>query len=231
MKNNYFGLKEIKKKGTTKKYFSKDVKKISYDEKKAKFLIIKYKKFNKVSAKNSLITMCYPIIFSVLKKVGRKINTSKMLFNHDDLFNEGVLIVDRCINAYKIKYRVKFSTFLWISLNRGFIRFIDTNLLRPQKIFVSIMEHSDEENSDTESLENIYNKKKYQKEVSDYLKNEEIDSVENDLLKNFTDLETRVIYLKYKKYDSDEITKILEISSSKYYKILKKVKNKTRRDF
>lgn len=234
MKNS-FTLKKIKERGLkrqNKKYFSNEknfsLKRNSYNEKRAKFLFIKYKKFNKQSARNELIEMCYPYIFAVLKEVGKKINTTKSLLNHDDLFNEGILIIDKCINGYKLKYKVQFNTFIWISLYRGFIKFLNKNLFKPSKVFTSISNFEENnEDFDLETLESLESKK-YRKEVSEYLKCFEPE-IYDDLFKGLGVLEMKIIYLKQKKYDANEIKKILEINSSKYYKLLKNIKEKTRR--
>lgn len=233
MLKNYFGLSKIKQRGLNKQkknYFSKKsiLKKTSYDEKRAKFLIVKYKKFNKDSAKNELIEMCYPYIFAVLKQVGKKINTTKSLLNHDDLFNEGVLIIERCIRAYKLKYKVQFNTFIWVSLHRGFIRFLNNNLLKPSKVFTSIIELDKNEEADIETLETLEHKNKYVREVGNYLRTIEPEIID-DLFKDLNVIETKIIYLKQKRYDVEDIKKILEINSTKYYKILKEIRKKIRK--
>lgn len=218
-KNTLLKLRESSKKKNRK---NNDGVNNIYCDKEAKFLFVKYKKFNDEKAKTELISLTYPIIFSVLKKIGKKINTNNKIFNHEDLFNEGILIVHRCINNFDLKFNVKFSTFIWVSLYRGFFRFINSTMLRPEKYFSTLSN----DNLNLEDLEYIENKEdKKRARVNSYLTNESL-FVEKDLERNFTEIEKRIAYLKYKKYDAEEICHILNINSSKYYRLLNNIKKK-----
>lgn len=235
MKKHY-GLLQIKKKGTEKKFLNKEQKKDKqvYDDEKVKFLIVKYKKFENSEDKNKIIELCYPIIFAVLKTFGKKINTTNCLLDHEDLFNEGVLIVDRCINSFDIEHKsnVKFSTFIWTSLYRGFIRFIDNNLLKPNNFFSS-NNLENEDNNMEEELETLKHVKgkNAEKEVKAFLKANESFFMEEDAFVNLTKIEKKFLFLRFKKYDIEEIKKILDINNSKYYKILNSIKKKVGEDY
>ena len=223
----HYGLKEIKKSGNTN-YLNNKAKE-KYNERLANIYIIKYKKNGDEKARQDLIKMCYPIIFTVLQKFGKKVNTTNKLFDNEDLFNEGILVIDKCIKLYDMKYKVKFITYIWTSLYRRFVRFTSENIMRQDNMFISLNQTNDEED-ELDILEKPF----YKKEVNANDINkifEDNEHIISDVTGNLDYLQINILYLKMKNFDISEVCEILGIGISKYYKVLEGLKEKLKKEY
>jgi len=204
-----------------------------YNEKKIQALIVRYKHTSNIAVRNELIENCYPIIFSILAIFGKQINTSNKILNNDDLFSECVIIIVKCIDSYDYKKKVKFLTFIWVSLFRNLRRFVTKHLLKPESIF---LRHDNDEEKEESLFEEEKTAKKDKKEI------ESLNSFSNNNLDYYKDFskvfngffneqETRILFLRMNKVSISNSCKILKLNNTKYYKLLEEIKKKSKEEF
>jgi RNA polymerase sigma factor (sigma-70 family) len=190
-----------------------------YDEKRVQYLVIWFRRTGDERYRTEIIEQCYPLILSILQKVGRFYNSSNRLFDNEDMFNESVIVIDKCIRAYKFDKNTKFITFVWISILRNARRFLSNNIINPNKIFVDSLEIFTDESYGSEGELPTSRYVEYEHEFNHH-----------GILDCLTVTERRIVKLREADVKIDKICRMMRIKQSSYYRYMKSIKNKLRKE-
>ena len=198
------------------KYKHKEIKKLlkKYNEEKDE----KIKNIVKQQIiKNSLV-----IVFGFLKKFSKKINTSSAYFDNEDLFNECIIVLSKCIDGFDINNKeAKFMTYVYTALDRNSVRFLHKNYLKHKQNNIPLSQHLNEDsNLDDEDI--IESKKEYATKDNFHSEEQYIKDVRSLL----SGAELEVFDMKRNGVDINLICNNMGISQIKYYKILENIKIK-----
>jgi DNA-directed RNA polymerase specialized sigma subunit len=213
VRNKQYFLKKIRRKG---KLSGK-----RYDERQVKKLIVLSRLTGKEEYRKKIMEQCYPIIFSILEKVGSRIRTNFNLFNNEDLFSESIIVIDRCINSYSFTKKTNFLTFIWISITRNIARFLTNNIYDPSKIsnvsFDELKEKQFKGSNISDELEIVEEECKAL--GAEYFQ-------EIDFLEGLSKKEKKLINMRCEGIKVKTSCSILKINQNEYYEILKNVQRK-----
>ncbi|MEM4260383.1 MAG: hypothetical protein QXG00_04060 [Candidatus Woesearchaeota archaeon] len=226
VKNNigkrYFKHLVKNQKSLVKKKFNNDL---------IKMLLVRYKLKKEIRVRNEIIELCYPIIFKVINNTLNmlKYSNKNKVFDNQDLFNECILVTINCIENYNFKNETKtrFITYLWLSLQRKIIKFVNKNVFDYSK---NKIELNFEDNINDLDEELIYNFKedKINNNGNDWLVsyNQEL---EKDFIKLLNNDEKKVYKFKKFKLPIKDLKKTIKMNNNQYYKILNGIKEKLER--
>jgi len=186
-----------------------------YDEKRVRFLLLWYRRTQDKRYRTEIIEMCYPLVFTILRNLGKHINTQSKIFDNDDLFSESILVIERCINGFKFKKNVKFITFVYISILRNARRFLGSHLVQPSKVFVSSID--------------IFNDTNEPPKAEKYVRNEE-SVFSRGVLDCLTPRERTIVRLRERDVSVMKICKLLKIKQGSYYRYMRAIKEKVRKE-
>lgn len=214
-KQRIVGIKEILGKRFTKE---------RYSEHKAKVLLIRYKERNSLKARNDLVELCYPIIFTIIKKQAKKITLRDNIIDNEDLFNECIITTIKSIDGYRIKNNAnaRFITYLYVALERAVLRFVNENFLKYNKMQTDIQKFvSMGDVFDDEELGKL---KSSRDEI--FYEHSDLIDLEKDFSKKLDKLQLKIYILKLKNIKLYNICKVLKISQSHYYFQMNEIKQK-----
>jgi RNA polymerase sigma factor (sigma-70 family) len=186
-----------------------------YDEKRVRFLLLWYRRTQDERYRTEIIEMCYPLVFTILRKLGKRFNTENRIFNNDDLFSESVLVIERCIKGYKFRMNVKFITFVYISILRNARRFLGSHLVQPSKVFVSSID--------------VFNDTNEAPKEEKYVKYESA-LLDRDILDCLTYKERTIVRLRERDVSVEKICKLMKIKQGTYYRRMRNIRAKVRKE-
>ena len=150
---------------------------------------------------------------------------------NDDLIQEGMIGLFKAVQGYNVNQETSFSSFAELCISRQMYTAIKASMRQkhmPLNSYISLYESSDEQQEEKQQqtlIETIQTEKNNNPEEL-FLDKEYFQSIEHELEKRLSDLESRVLYLHLLGTDYQTIARLLGKSPKSIDNALQRIKGK-----